>query len=216
MLPLQIAAFAVVGPGVRRRMQESFLAGSRHQSRLVEAFGNAITVKALACEDVQVERFQETLSWSLLTGFRVAKLHIVNGAVGDILGNGSVILIIFFGSKLVLQNEITLGELIAFHLLADGACLGPIMSLSVCLGAVAGLEGREAAPRRFPERPGRDGHRATQFAYPRPATSQPEKPVFRLPAGPACHSRHVPRYRTSSPDDHCRRFRVSESPHWPS
>ena len=43
----------------------------------------------------------------------------VNGAVGDILGNGSVILIIFFGSKLVLQNEITLGELIAFHLLAD-------------------------------------------------------------------------------------------------
>ena len=75
VLPLQIAAFAVVGPAVRRRMQESFLAGSRHQSRLVEAFGNAITVKALACEDVQVERFQETLSWSLLTGFRVAKLH---------------------------------------------------------------------------------------------------------------------------------------------
>ncbi|TGQ36548.1 peptidase domain-containing ABC transporter [Mesorhizobium sp. M00.F.Ca.ET.216.01.1.1] len=129
MLPLQIVVFGLIGPFVRRRMQESFLAGSHHQSRLVEAFANAATVKALTSEGVQVERFQETLNTSLLAGFRVAKLNILNSFVGDLLCNGSVILIIFFGSRLVFQNEITLGELIAFHLLAEKVS-GPILSLS--------------------------------------------------------------------------------------
>ncbi|CAN7455789.1 peptidase domain-containing ABC transporter [Pararhizobium sp. LjRoot235] len=129
MLPLQIMTFGMIGPFVRRRMQESFAAGSRHQSRLVEAFGNAVTVKALASEQRQAERFEETLDVSLVAGFRVAKLNILNGFLGEILENGSVILIIFFGSRLVFQNEITLGELIAFHLLADKVS-GPIMSLS--------------------------------------------------------------------------------------
>ncbi|TGQ52309.1 peptidase domain-containing ABC transporter [Mesorhizobium sp. M1C.F.Ca.ET.193.01.1.1] len=129
MLPLQIIAFALTGPFLRNRMQESFLASSRHQSRLVEAFGNAVTVKALACEDVHVARFQQTLNASLLSGFLVVKLDILNRFIGELLGNGSVILIILFGSQLVFQSQITLGELIAFHLLAEKVS-GPILSLS--------------------------------------------------------------------------------------
>ncbi|OCO98234.1 ABC transporter [Ensifer sp. LC13] len=129
MLPLQLAAFGVMGPFLRRRMQASFFAGARHQSRLVETFANVITVKALASERRQAERFQETLEDGLTAEFRVAKLNIADGFVGDILENSSVILIIYFGSKLVFQNEITLGELIAFHLLSEKVA-GPIMSLS--------------------------------------------------------------------------------------
>ena len=40
-----------------------------------------------------------------------------------------MILVIFFGARLVFQDTITLGELVAFHLLA-GKVSGPIMSLS--------------------------------------------------------------------------------------
>ena len=129
MLPLQIIAFGIIGPFVRRRMQASFLAGSRHRSRLVEAFGSAVTVKALASETAQAERFLETLGQSLHTGFRVTRLHILDRAVGHVLNDASVILIIFFGARLVFQDTITLGELVAFHLLA-GKVSGPIMSLS--------------------------------------------------------------------------------------
>ncbi|WP_246810937.1 peptidase domain-containing ABC transporter [Ensifer sp. ENS09] len=129
MLPLQMVAFGVLGPFLRRRMQVAFLAGARHQSRLVETFANVVTVKAMASERRQAERFQETLEDSLTAGFRVAKLNIGDDFVGDILGNVSVILIIYFGSRLVFQNEITLGELIAFHLLSEKVS-GPIMSLS--------------------------------------------------------------------------------------
>lgn len=129
MLPLQVIAFGVIGPFVRQRMQAAFLAQSRHQSRLVESLGNIVTAKALASEGVHVGRLQNTLTESLAAEFRVSKLHILNGFVGNLLSNGSVILIIFFGSRLVLQGEITLGQLIAFHLLAEKVS-GPIFSLS--------------------------------------------------------------------------------------
>lgn len=129
VLPLQIIIFSVIGPLIRRQMQTAFVASSHHQSRLVEAFGNATTVKALASETYQAERFQETLNASLIAGFRVVKLNILSGFLGYILENAATILIIYFGSKLVLQNNLTLGELIAFHLLADKVA-GPILSLS--------------------------------------------------------------------------------------
>lgn len=128
-LPLEIATFSAMGPFIRRRMQEAFLAGSRHQARLVEAFGNDTTVKALASEQLQVERFQETLRDSIAKGFRVTKLNILNGFMGDILGGASNIITIYVGCLLVFRNEITLGQLIAFNMLA-GNVSGPIMSLS--------------------------------------------------------------------------------------
>ncbi|SDA68921.1 ATP-binding cassette, subfamily B, HlyB/CyaB [Sinorhizobium sp. NFACC03] len=128
-LPLQIIFFGLIGPFLRRRMQESFLANARHQSRLVEAFGNIATIKALACEERQVARFQETIVSSLGASWRVTKIDICSGFVGQILGSAPTILMIFLGSQLVFRNEITLGELVAFHLLA-GHVTGPVMSLA--------------------------------------------------------------------------------------
>ncbi|MBP2509808.1 Alpha-hemolysin translocation ATP-binding protein HlyB [compost metagenome] len=138
-LPLQAVAFALIGPFLRRRMQESFFAASRHQSRLVEAFGNITTVKALAGEEQQIERFHETLSASLNASFHVTKLEIINGFFGQTLSNIPGILIIFLGSQLVFRNQITLGELVAFHLLAEHV-FGPIMSLATIWEKWQGLK----------------------------------------------------------------------------
>ncbi|MFD9897367.1 peptidase domain-containing ABC transporter [Mesorhizobium sp. NPDC059025] len=129
VLPLQVLVFSGIGPFIRQRMQDSFLAGSRHQSRMVEAFGNPTTIKAYAAEQIQAGRFQETMDDSLASDFRVVKLNIANHLVVDLLSNMSVILVIFFGSRLVFSHQITLGELVAFHLLADKVS-GPIFSLS--------------------------------------------------------------------------------------
>jgi subfamily B ATP-binding cassette protein HlyB/CyaB len=187
MLPLQIIAFGVIGPFIRQRMQASFFAESRHQSRLVEGLANIVTVKALASENVHVDRFQQTLAESLRTGFRVSKLHIANGFVGSLLNNGSVILIIFFGSRLVLQNEITLGQLIAFHLLAEKVS-GPIFSLSSVWEQWQGLkvarlrlgdllnaeaETQAARPALQAEGPLRLGLKGLSFGY------LPDHPVLR-------------------------------------
>lgn len=139
ILPVQIVIFTAIGPFIRHRMQETFWAEARHQSRLVEAFGNATTLKALASEVQQAERFQETLVESLVAGYRVAKLNIVNHTLGFVLENASVILVLYFGAGLVLANDITLGELVAFHLLAEKVSR-PIMSLSTIWEQWQGLK----------------------------------------------------------------------------
>lgn len=139
VLPLQIVAFGILGPFIRQRLQESFQAGARHQSRLVEGLGNAATLKALVLETKQAERFQETLTASLAAGFRVTKINILNGFIGYLFENLAVILILYFGSKFVLQNQITLGELVAFHLLSEKVS-GPIMSLSTIWERWQGLK----------------------------------------------------------------------------
>lgn len=128
-VPLQMIVFAIIGPFLRQRMQRAFLANSHHQSRLVEAFSNITVIKALASEERYVSRFENTLGHALDASFSVAKLDIVNGFFGQIFGKAPSIIIIFLGSQLVFQNEITLGELIAFHLLANHV-FGPIASLA--------------------------------------------------------------------------------------
>lgn len=139
ILPIQIIVFTAIGPFIRQRMQETFWAEAKYQSRLVEAFGNTTTLKALASEARHAERFQEALVDSLVAGFRATKLNIANHTLGFVLENASVILVLYFGANLVLKNEITLGELVAFHLLAEKVS-GPIMSLSTIWEQWQGLK----------------------------------------------------------------------------
>jgi len=138
-LPLQLLVFGALGPFLRSRMQTAFLSESFHQARLVEILGNLTTVKAMAGERIQHARLQETLIASLTERFRVIKWDIGSGAIQNVLGSASNILIIFFGAQLVFANTITLGELIAFHMLSDKVS-GPIMSLSTIWQQWLGLK----------------------------------------------------------------------------
>ncbi|UNF45786.1 ATP-binding cassette domain-containing protein [Bartonella krasnovii] len=72
---------------------------------------------------------QETLARSLDQSLTTSKFHLLNGALSHIFGDLFTIFIIFFGAQAVLQNQITLGQLIAFHLLV-GNVSGPILSLA--------------------------------------------------------------------------------------
>ncbi|TCM78450.1 peptidase domain-containing ABC transporter [Rhizobium sp. BK068] len=128
-LPLQAAGFAIFGPFIRKRMQDTFLAETVYQSRLVEVIGNLVTVKAMSSEAAHEDALHAALSDGLARRFDTTKLTLLSDALREVLSNGTVILIIFVGSTLVLNSTITLGELIAFHLLADKIS-GPILSLS--------------------------------------------------------------------------------------
>ncbi len=129
MLPLQIVVFGIIGPFLRARMQDEFYAGSIHQARFVEILSNIVTVKSTNSEILHRDRVSQTLSESLSKNFLVEKLNILNSSSAEIFRNLSIILIIYFGSSLVFENTITLGQLIAFHLLAQNVST-PIFGLS--------------------------------------------------------------------------------------
>jgi len=129
LLPSQMVAMAVVGPFLRHRLKQSFVANSAHQSRLIETFRNVETVKAQAGEHRYVRRLDATMAASLALSFKITRLHVVNGLIRDVFSNAFDIMILFFGAMLVLENSITLGQLVAFHLLA-GHVSGPILGLA--------------------------------------------------------------------------------------
>jgi subfamily B ATP-binding cassette protein HlyB/CyaB len=128
-LPLQILIYLAFGPFLRRRLRAQFDAGAAHQTQMVENISGIAAVKALSAEGPMLERMDRTLHASLQTGYRVGILGMWNDKLLFILDRAITISILFFGAQLVFSGQLTLGELIAFHLIAEKIS-GPIENFS--------------------------------------------------------------------------------------
>ena len=128
-LPLQAAIYFGFGPFLRKRLRKNFDAGAKHQSQMVENISGIASVKALGAEDVMLSSLDRTLHNSIETSFRVGTLNLVSSKLIFVIDKTLTISIIFFGAKLVFSGEMTLGELIAFHLLSD-RIIQPISNFS--------------------------------------------------------------------------------------
>jgi subfamily B ATP-binding cassette protein HlyB/CyaB len=128
-LPLQILIYLAFGPFLRRRLRAQFDAGAAHQTQLVENISGIAAVKALSAEAPMLERMDRTLHASLQTGYRVGILGMWNDQLIFILDRAITISILFFGAQLVFSGQMTLGELIAFYLIAEKIS-GPIENFS--------------------------------------------------------------------------------------
>lgn len=128
-LPIQIFIYFCFGPFLRRRLRVQFDAGAAHQTQMVENISGIAAVKALSAEGKMLERLDETLNANLNAGYRVGVLNIWNDKLIFIVEKTITISIIYFGAQLVFAGELTLGQLIAFHLLA-AKVTGPIENFS--------------------------------------------------------------------------------------
>ncbi|WP_299202194.1 peptidase domain-containing ABC transporter [uncultured Tateyamaria sp.] len=128
-LPLQALIYFVLGPFLRQRLRVQFDAGARHQTQMVENISGIAAVKALSAEDKMLERLDQTLYDSLNARYRVSLLNIVSDKLTFIVERSVTIAIIYVGANLVFAGELTLGQLIAFHLLA-GKVTDPIANFS--------------------------------------------------------------------------------------
>ena len=128
-LPLQGAIYLGFGPFLRKRLRKNFDAGAQHQSQMVENISGIASVKALGAERTMLSSLDRTLHNSIEASFRVGTLNIVSSKLIFVIDKTLTISIIFFGAKLVFAGDMTLGELIAFHLLAD-KIIEPIANFS--------------------------------------------------------------------------------------
>ncbi len=182
-MPLQILIYVGFGPFLRRRLRVQFDAGAAHQTQMVENISGIAAVKALSAEGPMLERLDRTLHANLQAGYRVGILNIWNEKLLFVLDRAITISIIFFGAQFVFAGQMTLGELIAFHLLA-AKVTGPIENFSSLweswqnirvsrqrLGDVVNspMEPFDALPKLPANLKGRLQFRAVDFAYQRPA-----------------------------------------------
>ena len=128
-LLLYIAISAASTPLFRRRLDEKFRRGAENQAFLVECVAGAETLKAMAVEPQMQRRWEEQLAGYVASSFRVLALGNVASQIVQFVNKIAMAGILYFGAKLVIEGELTVGELVAFNLLA-GRVSQPVLRLA--------------------------------------------------------------------------------------
>lgn len=118
-LPIQAFVYFVFGPFLRRRLRVQFDKDAKHQSNMVESISGIASVKALSSEARMLRDLKGSLSGKLQAEYRVDVLSMVNSNIVFGVNQALTIAIIFVGANLVFDGALTLGQLIAFHLIAE-------------------------------------------------------------------------------------------------
>lgn len=128
-LPCYAVLSALYTPLLRGRLHEKFNRGAENQAFLVETVSGIGTIKAMAVEPQLTRHWDQQLAAYIGAGFRTAVIGIyANGGV-NLIGKLVTIATMWLGAKLVIDGELSVGQLVAFNMLA-GHVAQPVMRLS--------------------------------------------------------------------------------------
>lgn len=127
-IPLYVLLSLVITPLLRRRLDQSFQHAAANQSLLVESVSNIETLKALALESQFQRRWEEQLARYVKASFSAQNLNNIANQGAGFVSKLTTLGIVFFGAHLVIDGMLTVGELVAFNMLA-GRVSAPILKL---------------------------------------------------------------------------------------
>ena len=128
-LPFFIALSAVVTPVIRARLKKKFECNAASQSYLVETVSGIQTVKSLAIEPQLNDRWEGLLADYVKASFRAGFLSSAAGSAAHLIQKSSGLAILWFGARMVMHGDFTVGQLIAFQMLS-GRVTEPILRLA--------------------------------------------------------------------------------------
>jgi subfamily B ATP-binding cassette protein HlyB/CyaB len=128
-LPLYVGLSLLVVPILRVRLNEKFARGAENQSHLVEVVTGIQTVKAGALEPILAKRWDDQLAAYVSAGFKTQTLanaaHEAVNLIGKLVGAATL----WFGARLVMQGDLSVGQFIAFNMFAQRVAQ-PIMRMA--------------------------------------------------------------------------------------
>jgi len=127
--PFYILISVLVTPIFRMRLDEKFNRGAENQSFLVESINGIETLKAMAVEPQMQRRWEEQLAGYVGASFKVLSLGNWSSQGVQLVNKLVTAAILFFGAKAVINAELTVGELVAFNMLA-GRVSQPVLRLA--------------------------------------------------------------------------------------
>jgi subfamily B ATP-binding cassette protein HlyB/CyaB len=128
-LPIYVAVSVGVTPLFRRYLDDKFARGAENQAFLVESVTAVETLKAMAVEPQMQQRWEEQLAAYVAASFRVLSLGNIASQAVQFTSKIVTAAILFVGAKLVMSGNLSVGELVAFNLLA-GRVSGPVLRLA--------------------------------------------------------------------------------------
>jgi len=105
-------------------------------TRLEQNLRGTRVVKAFAEEEAEIDRFdQENRHWFDLT-IEAARLQALNLPLMDLIANAGTVFVIWYGGQLVIRQELTMGELVAFSTYM-AQLIQPVRRLGFIVSAIA-------------------------------------------------------------------------------
>jgi len=127
--PFYIGISAAATPLFRKRLDEKFARGAENQAFLVESVTGIETLKSMAVEPQMQRRWEEQLAGYVASSFRVIRLGNTASQVVQLVSKVVTVAVLYFGAKLVIAGDLTVGELVAFNILA-GRVSSPVLRLA--------------------------------------------------------------------------------------
>src|SRR6201997_4438428 len=127
--PFYIAISAGATPLFRRRLDEKFRRGAENQAFLVESVTGVETLKAMAVEPQMQRRWEEQLAAYVAASFRVVSLGNIASQAVQLVSKLVTAGTLYYGAMLVIDGDLSVGELVAFNMLA-GRVTQPVLRLA--------------------------------------------------------------------------------------
>ncbi|MDO9437984.1 type I secretion system permease/ATPase [Hydrogenophaga sp.] len=128
-LPCYVILSAAYTPLLRARLNEKFSRGAENQAFLVETISGIDTVKSMAVEPQWTKRWNKQLAGYVSASFRTTTIGTLANSGVSIVSKLVTVATLYFGAKLVIEGKLSVGQLIAFNMLA-GQVAQPVMRLA--------------------------------------------------------------------------------------
>ena len=128
-IPLHVGISVIFTPLIRERLNDKFNKGAENQSFLVETISGIDTVKAMAVEPRWTYKWDQQLAAYVSAGLSVNNLQTISSGGVMLVTKLVTAGIMWAGAMLVIDRKMTVGELVAFNMLA-GQVASPILRLA--------------------------------------------------------------------------------------
>ncbi|WP_372740125.1 type I secretion system permease/ATPase [Neptunomonas sp.] len=127
-IPFYVVLSLFITPILRRRLDEKFKHGAANTAFLTESISGIGTVKSMAVEPQMRRKLEDHLSDYVHASFRSQNLNNVANQIAGLINKLMTLGIIWLGAHLVIGGQLSVGQLVAFNMLA-GRVSGPILKL---------------------------------------------------------------------------------------
>ncbi len=128
-LPCYAVWSAMLSPVLRSRLNEKFARNADNQSFLVESVSAISTLKSMAIEPQATNHWDKQLAAYVHAGFNVTRLATIGQQGIQLIQKLVMVVNLWLGAQLVIIGDLSIGQLIAFNMLA-GQVAAPVIRLA--------------------------------------------------------------------------------------
>lgn len=128
-LPVYIVWSLLISPPLKKRLDTKFARNAENQSFLVETVTAIGMIKAMAVTPQITHKWNKLLASYVSAGFSVTHLATVGQQGIQLIQKAVMIITLWLGAHLVIEGQLTIGQLIAFNMLS-GQVTAPVLRLA--------------------------------------------------------------------------------------